>query len=70
MRATDILSNHKHDRRGNQRKFKKNWNDSKKEDDDGSTKSHMILKRKTLSLFIRRTRLSSSNAALKGSTPI
>jgi hypothetical protein len=36
MSTTDILSDHKHDRRGNQgnQKSKKNWNDSKKEDND------------------------------------
>jgi hypothetical protein len=31
--ATDILSNHKHDRRGNQNKNKKDWVESNKEDD-------------------------------------
>jgi hypothetical protein len=35
MSATDILSNYKHDWKGNQGKFKKNWKDSKKENDDG-----------------------------------
>jgi hypothetical protein len=37
MSAPDILSNHKHDRKGNQGKFKKNWKDSKKEYDDGTS---------------------------------
>jgi hypothetical protein len=37
MRTTDILSNHKHDRQGNQGDLKKNWKDSKKEDDDGTS---------------------------------
>jgi hypothetical protein len=37
MSATYILSNHKHDRKGIQGKFKKNWNDSKKDDDDGTS---------------------------------
>jgi hypothetical protein len=47
MIATYILSNHKPDRRGNQgnQKFKKNWNDSKKDDDDGT--SYTITSSKT-----------------------